>query len=129
MKIRTNHIASVMEYAQKVLDKKFQGNITIKAEPEKVQRDGRPVVHVRLGVKSSNGPGGRRSREGRKIAAACWHAYGEFFDALAAADPECEIQVAGLNDRKWLLAEDHGWQDSNIGSMYYPLYHSEACEC
>ena len=129
MKIRTNHIASVMEYAQKVLDEKFQGNITIKTEPEKVQRDGRLVVHVRLGVKSSSGPGGRRSREGRKIAAACWHAYGEFFDALAAADPECEIQVSNLNDRKWLLAEDHGWQDSNIGSMYCPLRHSEACEC
>ena len=102
----------------------FGGNSTFFAlEPVGRTRRGGEKWHVRLTVEDSLGPGSRRSHEGRRIRAACWHAHGTFFDALP---PEAEIIVAGeVNVHR----PGDEWQDRNIGSQMYPLYHSEACNC
>jgi len=76
---------------------------------------------VTLTVKSSKEKGGRIGLSGKRVAAACWHAHGTFFDNL----PEgTEINATGSK----FYAGDR-WVDRNIGSVYRPFYYSEACEC
>lgn len=84
-------------------------------------RDGIEKNRVTLTVKSSRDKGGRRGFTGRRVAAACWHVHGTFFDNLPDGT---EIEANG--DK--LHAGDR-WVDRNIGSLYNPLYYSEACDC
>lgn len=128
MKIRTSSQDVIYNALAKV-NQNYDGNITASVEWKGTQRNDKHVYNVKLGVASSKGPGGRRGFSGKRVAAACWHVFGDFFDALGEVSPDCEIQVAGLNDRKWTLAKDHGWQDRNIGSYYSPLMFSDACDC
>lgn len=88
-------------------------------------RAGDPKHTVTLTVNDSRAAGGRRSNKGRRIAAACWHAHGTFMDALPE---DCEIVVAIRTGREVKRPGDP-WQDFNIGSDYYPMYYSEACDC
>ena len=84
-------------------------------------RDGRDKWRVRLRVKDSKGPGARRGMTGRRTVAACWHVHGVFFDHL----PEgVEIEAAGRR----FHAGDR-WQDIQVGSILYPCWMSELCDC
>lgn len=103
------------------VNEKFGGNIVFK----KISPAGR---HIRftLTVKSSKGSGARlgapnHAGKQRRIAAACWHVHGEFFDAL----PPSALIVA----RGEKIHPGDPWKDSNIGSQYRPMYFSQACEC
>lgn len=64
---------------------------------------------------------GNRSR----LVSACWHVHGDFFDALFGINPDAVI-VARKNK---ITKESGNWEDCNIGSMMFPFYFSEACEC
>jgi len=82
---------------------------------------------VTLRVKSSKGKGARLGQSitnrgnRRHLINACWHAHGTFFDSL----PEgTKIQAAGI-----VTHPGEDWQDRNIGSIIYPLWFSEACDC
>jgi hypothetical protein len=101
----------------------LHGNLTIKRfDVGNVHRDGRLPIDVTLTVHDSKEIGSRRApRDGKRIAAACWHAHGLFFDAL----PEgTEIRtMAGVSH-----AGD-SWADYNIGSQAYPCMASDACNC
>lgn len=78
---------------------------------------------VTLTVNSSFGPGGRVSPNGRRIAAACWHAYGTFLDALP---PNARYYMSIT--REWRKPGDP-WVDWNIGSVVNPIMYSEDCDC
>ena len=119
-------IKATREQIQQALDKaneEFADNLMFNNfTPEGKQ------YRVTLRVKDSQGLGARlgfpHSGTGkqRHLVSACWHAHGEFFDAL----PEgTSITVAQLGT---IYAGD-SWQDRNIGSMMQPMYFSEACEC
>ncbi len=103
----------------------FEGNIKAEIEARtRAARDGLKGTHrVKLGVKSSRAPGGRRSHKGRRIAAACWHAFGHFFDAL----PSGAIIDGAVGEK----ARPAGapWLDRQIGSHFQPLKYSQACDC
>jgi hypothetical protein len=87
---------------------------------------GRSNIKFRLRVKDSRKKGARRGHTGRRLINACWHVHGEFFDALFKINPNATIQAAGTG----IITNNSGnWIDRNIGSMMYPLYYSEACEC
>lgn len=95
----------------------FENNVIWNRSPEPVGKGFR----LTLRVKDSKGAGARRSNAGRRLVSACWHVHGTFFDNLpeGAAIRTGEITVHPHED----------WQDRNIGSMFQPLMHSDACEC
>ena len=83
-------------------------------------------VHIETlqGVKVSRGP----FHNGRRIAAACWHVHGHFFDALPA---DCII-ISGTrtyDGKPNTSRPGDAWNDFPIGSAYYPCDASQACEC
>lgn len=98
-----------------------------KRPPEwmRTDRQGRNVFRCTLKVHSSRGPGARLSHTGRRIPAACWHVFGDFFDYIWEADPGAMILSAGLK----MEGPADNWQDKNIGSMMRPMPYSQACNC
>lgn len=61
----------------------------------------------------------------RRIASACWHVHGHFFDALYGVNKKAVIVSRGNK-----ITNDYGnWEDTNIGSQMYPYYFSDACNC
>lgn len=85
---------------------------------------------VTLRVQDSHGKGARLHYNKdyelkRHSVSACWHVHGDFFDILLSINPDAVIKTA-----KHTIDKDGGnWEDWNIGSVIYPLYYSEACEC
>ena len=103
----------------------LHGNLQYKdIEYMKTRRDKREQFKVTLKVHDSKEIGSRRSFEGRRIPAACWHAHGLFFDAL----PEgTEIRTSFFGSVSMKAGDK--WTDTNIGSLYRPLMASDACNC
>jgi hypothetical protein len=112
-----------MEKALKNVNKKYKGNIIFKTFfPVGKQ------IQFTLTVKSSYDPGARRGFQGQRVAAACWHAHGDYFDALFKVNEKAEVysgDVAG----GCININGGNWQDRQIGSIVNPLYYSEACDC
>jgi len=105
-----------------LVNQRYKENIWFKSFTSK--RNG---VDFTLSVKDSRAPGHRRGRSGRRIAAACWHVHGHFFEALLHLVPEASIRSSML---KVKIDKNGGnWQDKNIGSIAKPLLYSEACDC
>lgn len=105
----------------------FDYNVIWKRAPEYSHddRQGREVFNCTLTVKDSRGPGSRVGMNGRRISAACWHVHGYFFDYIFEYDPTAMIEAAGEK----ITIEGGNWQDRDIGSMMFPLYYSQACDC
>lgn len=118
--MKTNASQSELNQALTQVNQLFDDNIKFKRLDQQGSR-----VNFTLTVEDSRQPGSRRSGSGRRIAAACWHVHGEFFDLLFAINPNAWISTQG---RK-ITAESGNWQDWNIGSIMNPLYYSQACEC
>jgi hypothetical protein len=118
MKAKNTNKAA-MEAALAIVNKKYDRNICWN------RFDDGKTINFTLTVLDSHQAGGRRSREGRRIAAACWHVHGDFFDALFEVCPDAVIVSMG----KKITKEAGNWQDQNIGSAYLPFMYSEACDC
>jgi len=81
---------------------------------------------VTLKVKDSKGIGARRGFHGRrKLINACWHVYGDFFDALFSLNASAIVSSAG----KTITAKGGNWQDWNAGSVMNRIPMSSLCEC
>jgi len=118
--MKTNATITELKIALKELNKHFDGNIKFKRLDQSGNRS-----NFTLTVQNSSGPGGRWSAQGRKIAAACWHVHGHFFDILFIINPDTWINSVGRKVTK----ESGNWQDWNIGSQMFPFYYSQSCEC
>ena len=79
-----------------------------------------------LRCKSSRGAGARLSWSGRYTVSACWHVHGYFFDFLFELDKNTNIYVGRLG---WIKNQGDNWQDFNVGSLMFPAYISELCNC
>lgn len=78
-----------------------------------------------LTVNDSAAAGGRIGHSGRRVAAACWHVHGHFFEALFDIAPDAIIK-----SNMATITQDAGnWCDRNIGSLIEPMYYSDACKC
>lgn len=100
----------------------YSGNIRIKSIAATGHtRAGAPKFSVTITCKTSKGPGARRSPEGRKVAAACWHAHGVFIDSLPAS---AQVESMGVKTHPGAP-----WRDWNAGSMRAPKKMSQCCEC
>ncbi len=94
---------------------------------------------VRLGVSDCRSPGARRgfSRnkdgERRRSASACWHAPGDFIDALPPLAGVHSAPLTHLVTRHDYPKIEHGgscrWIDWQVGSMADPAYMSQLCDC
>jgi hypothetical protein len=112
-----------IEKALEQANQEFEDNLIFKRfEFIGRTRDGKEKNRVTLTVKSSRDKGGRRGFSGKRVAAACWHAHGTFFDNL----PHGTEIVIGSNTKYY--AGDP-WVDTQIGSIMQPMYYSEACDC
>jgi len=119
MKVK-NVTSQEIEAALKTVNKKYENNIVFK----RFEQKGKQFVFT-LTVKNSKKAGGRIGNSGKRVAAACWHVHGDFFDALLEINENAVITTcSGKIDKN-----NGNWQDRNIGSIYEPLMYSEACNC
>jgi hypothetical protein len=94
---------SDLQFALDMTNREFGGNVRFKD----IRQVGRNVRFT-LTVNDSKGPGGRWNHtRSRRVAAACWHVHGTFFDYL----PSHAVIVA--NGDKIRPGDE--WQDRNIG--------------
>lgn len=69
-----------------------------------------------------------RGGKARRIAAACWHAHGHWFEAILALDLSAVIEMSFFGKRK-ITSAGGNWHDFKRGSQAYPAMASELCEC
>ena len=125
--MKTNATEGELNLALARLNSEYDNNISFKRFDVAGNR-----VNFTLTVKDSRGTGSRKSHTGRRIAAACWHAHGRFFEILTGIDREIFVMTTGSNGLMRIdgeLNKDNNWQDRNIGSRMMPFYYSEACDC
>lgn len=118
-------------------DHRYAGNIRFKT----METKGRRISFTLTVVSSTIGtgkakvtaPGVSVSPNGKRIAAACWHVHGDFFDALFNLCPGAEVYSSGslANPKtgKWINKDGGNWQDWGKGSMMEPRKASECCLC
>lgn len=115
---------SMMEMKRALDDtnKRYKGNLAFRY----LVPDGRGVSFT-LTVKDSKALGHRRGQSGKRLACACWHGHGDFFESVFKIVPAARIVSRSMG----VTITKHGgnWQDKNIGSIMYPLFYSEACDC
>lgn len=75
--------------------------------------------------------GARKSWTGRRLTAACWHAYRDVMLGIFEVNPNARVYTAmakyvGLDG---FQANYPRTADQNIGSMMTPAYMPELCEC
>lgn len=126
-----------LQAALDIINKKYAGNIKFKH----IGLTGRRIsftltvnsTSIGKGKNKVSAPGTRRGHQGNRIAAACWHVHGDFFEALIHINQEAGVYSSGSLANpltgKWITKEGGNWQDWNIGSSYRPLKMSEACDC
>lgn len=116
-----------IEQALETVNKQYNNNIMFNNFTRRSNTGKSWIVTIR--AKDSKAPGARTSWNGRRTVAACWHAYGIFMDALPK---HARIfKHLGMNiDRthNWTSPGDP-WQDFNVGSIAYPRFISDLCEC
>jgi len=113
------------------INQKYENNVTWNS----FKQIGKTTFNVTLRVKDSKKAGHRIAYWAyvngkiRRLPYACWHVHGDFFDALLEINPNAKIKTHG----RYVYKEGNdvvgNWEDWNIGSIMYPLYYSEACEC
>jgi hypothetical protein len=118
----------------------YNGNVKLKrCDPAGGNRAGGENWNVTLTVHTSKARGatvredhwGKYKLGYKRVAAACWHAYGDFMNALPNGTTVISspmlmgIQPIG----PLVVGHDNLWRDYNVGSMMYPMYASDACNC
>lgn len=115
-----------MKKALKMTNKKYDNNIIW----NNFRKEGNQIRFT-LRVEDSSKKGSRlgfpdpETGKQRHLINACWHAHGDFFDNLLKINPDAVIKA----NNRTIDKNGGNWEDWNIGSLMYPLYYSEACEC
>lgn len=131
----TNAKEGELQKALETTNTKYNGNLKIIWGTR--QRNGR-IISFRLGVHSSKGLGhrlgyphwdfktGKKEGVQRRLACACWHAHGDFFDALLSLNNKVRIYTRGKHK---ITSRGGNWEDWDAGSMMFPVMISDLCEC
>ena len=118
--MKTNATEQQLNKALEMTNKTFAGNIRFK----RIEKQGNKMVFT-LTVNDSKKPGARRGYSGQRVAAACWHVHGEFFDNLLEVNKDAEIRTAIGT----INMDGGNWIDKNIGSIMQPRMYSKMCDC
>ena len=125
--MKTNATQRELNYALHLVNKKYGGNIKFR----NITQISKNRIRFTLGVDNSHKPGSRTSWTGRRLAYACWHVHGDFFDTLfnigRDISPQKLIFVSSMG--KKIDINGGNWEDRNIGSYLRPFMYSEACNC
>ena len=112
-----------------VVNARYDGNIKFKTLESKGKRISFTLTVLSTTIGKGKAkvtvPGVSIGPNGRRIAAACYHVHGDFFDALFRVCPDAVVMSLG----KVITKDGGNWQDWNKGSMIYPKLASECCEC
>lgn len=125
--IAKNTTATELRAAMESVNADYGHNLRFKRGPEVYGRGFRFTLTV---VNSAKG-GARRSHQGRRIAAACWHAHRDYFRALYKLSPAALIKsaVATYDGAEDFERTFPGTGYRNIGSRAEPLSFHDACDC
>lgn len=84
-----------------------------------------------LRVKSSKGPGARRSWKGRRLPCACWHVHRDFLQAFFELEPEAVVStsLAVYRGRDGSQRDFPQTAGKNAGSLMEPVRIADLCEC
>ncbi len=106
----------------------YAGNIKFKT----LETKGRRISFTLTVDRTSEGTGknkvtlpGVSIKRGKRIAAACYHCHGDFFDALFRVCPDAVVSSLG----KSITKDGGNWQDWNAGNLMNPVMASQCCEC
>lgn len=127
MKLFTVPTDALAVIVRKVSAQNYAGNILIKS----LARVSRNAITFTLTVRDSNAPGSRRSKTGRRIAAACWHAHRDIMAEIFSQYPDARLvsQLADYKNRVDFLASFPGTGATNLGSIAKPMRADTACNC
>lgn len=129
--IAKNVTSEDLTKALRITNTLYKGNLRFTSEGLTSLNSKGTRIRFRLSVHSSKELGHRlgfhRKKDGnrRKLASACWHAHGHFFESLLFVNCRASIRSGTI------VIDTNGgnWQDRNIGSTFDPLRFSQACEC
>jgi len=115
-----------MKQALNELNKRFDNNIEFNRF-EKVGNQFHFTLKVIDCRKKGSRYGFSRKKNGdrRKIASACWHVHGFFFEELIKINDNAVIKSSMSTINK----NQGNWIDRNIGSRIDPMLYSQACDC
>jgi hypothetical protein len=130
MEIRGVPFEQVTRITEKVSAQSYGGNVI-------VHRDARDLATRnggfagRITVADSSGPGARRSWSGRRMPAACWHAFRDVLAEIFEQYPDARARTAMANyiGRDGFHATYPQTADKNIGSQVRPAYMPDLCDC
>jgi hypothetical protein len=126
-----------LQEALKEVNKKYDNNIRFnpdnngcqrftlraKIKSERETNKGCSISVYSMMSRYSNFIGKKQNK--RYTGSACWHVHGDFFDALFKINQDAVIWSRGLK-----IDKNYGnWENYNIGSILYPVYASDCCDC
>lgn len=116
------------EIVNRVSEEIFDGNVIVESNAHDAGNN-RCVARIR--VIDSSGTGSRRAAKGRRMPAACWHAYRDVIHAVLESYPDAKVDTGmeKYHGMAEFLRLYPGTANKNIGSEYYPAYMPDLCEC
>lgn len=133
MEIRTTLAADdLREIIARVSSEAYGGNLAGTVDRLRgCRRPGAAAYRVKLAVRTSRGPGARRSGSGRRGSWACWHAFRDVLALTYVMDPGAHVvtALARYGDAAGFCDRFPSTGDRNIGSMVDWCALADACEC
>lgn len=110
---------------------RYNGNITVHQDAKDLHGARKPRMRGRLTVISSREAGARRSWTGRRMPAACWHAYRDVLAEMFQRFPDATVRtsMATYKGKAGFLAQYPGTAHRNVGSAISPAYMPDLCDC
>lgn len=128
MYVRGVPLWAFQDIVNDVSRRSYGGHVTVHPDSRDTTRDS---CRARVDVASSRGPGARRARSGRRLRAACWHAYRDVLAELFDRYPDATVRTALATYRgnDGFHRDYPATGDVNIGSRMDPVTMPELCDC
>lgn len=128
MKISGLTLDEFTKIVKRVSDEVYDGNVIV--EPSS-QDTGSNRCTARIKAVDGRGTGSRRDVNGRRMSAACWHAYRDVIHGIVEAHPEAKIDTGmeKYHGMAEFLRRYPSTADRNIGNGVRPVYMPDLCEC
>jgi len=136
MEIRNVTPAQFEQVVGEISRRMYSGNVVCEwlrgryqLTPTLLRADG-TAFRGRVVVRDSRSPGARRSWSGRRMPAACWHAFRDVVRATLREYPQAIVKTS-MARYTYANFEDvyPGTGERNVGSLFQPAYMPDLCDC